>query len=212
QLNNYDWWDIWGKWAQNPWLGKLAYGALVSLALAQYDGKTTRNPHSENLFLLRWLQTALKQKRFHRCVAGDLAWLINLGQQRVMTSKLKGRLEYLWRSCCCDITQQSDLFRLTYATELLKDLGWDSVVVSDDRWAKLTAKTWVAGAVPTFYVVKTVLEAAFDDKGNQCEPVNFWVLGDKRQFAEVMRQHQLQGQWIDHSAGYCLEGADAQWK
>lgn len=56
---------------KNRWLGKLAYGALVSLALAQYDGKTTRNPHSENLFLLRWLQTALKQKRFHRCVAGD---------------------------------------------------------------------------------------------------------------------------------------------
>ncbi|WP_261785769.1 DUF2913 family protein [Providencia stuartii] len=49
-----------------------------------------------------------------------------------------------------------------------------------------------------------MLEAAFDDKGNQCEPVNFLVLGDKRQFAEVMRQHQLQGQWIDAGAGYCL--------
>lgn len=75
----------------------LAFSASVSLVLAQWDGNTARNTHSENLFFLRWLQMALKQKRFHRCVAGDLAWLINLGQQRVMTAKLKSRLEYLWR-------------------------------------------------------------------------------------------------------------------
>ncbi|HHR6406492.1 TPA: DUF2913 family protein [Providencia alcalifaciens] len=71
--------------------------------------------------MLRWLLTALKQKRFHRCVVHDFEWLINIGQQRLISSKLKSRLEYLW---CCDIASQSDLFRLTYATELLKDLGW----------------------------------------------------------------------------------------
>ncbi|MEY0432248.1 DUF2913 family protein [Providencia rettgeri] len=135
---------------KNRWLGKLAFAALVALKLAQWGGKAARNAQSENLFLLRWLQTVLKQKRFHRCVAGDLAWLINLGQQRVMTSKLKGRLEYLWRSCCCDITQQSDLFRLTYTTELLKDLGWDSVVLSDERWQKLIQKKPILTVIPTF--------------------------------------------------------------
>ncbi|WP_273818565.1 DUF2913 family protein [Providencia rettgeri] len=125
---------------KNYWLGKLAFAALIALKLAQWDGKAALNAQSENLFLLRWLQTALKQKRFHRCVVHDFEWLIYLGQQRLMTSKLKFRLEYLWRSCCCDMASQSDLFRLTYATELLKDLGWDSVVLSDDRWQKLIAK------------------------------------------------------------------------
>ncbi|WP_442959067.1 DUF2913 family protein [Providencia sp. PROV104] len=50
---------------KHRWLGKLAFAALVALKLALWDGKAARNAQSENLFLLRWLQTALKQKRFH---------------------------------------------------------------------------------------------------------------------------------------------------
>ncbi|MEY0226346.1 DUF2913 family protein, partial [Providencia rettgeri] len=134
---------------KNHSLGKLAFAALVALKLAQWDGKAARNAQSENLFLLRWLQTALKQKRFHRCVVHDFAWLIHLGQQRIITSKLKFRLEYLWRSCCCDIASQSDLFRLTYATELLKDLGWYSVGRSDERWQKLIIKKPIVAVIPT---------------------------------------------------------------
>ncbi|MEQ5075581.1 hypothetical protein ABN197_16725 [Providencia alcalifaciens] len=34
----------------------------MALKLAQWDGKAVRNAPSENLFLIRWLQTALKQK------------------------------------------------------------------------------------------------------------------------------------------------------
>ncbi|BDH20938.1 DUF2913 family protein [Providencia hangzhouensis] len=67
---------------KNHWLGKLAFAALVALKLAQWDGKAARNAQSENLFLLRWLQTALKQKRFHRCVVYDFEWFMvrNLNQ------------------------------------------------------------------------------------------------------------------------------------
>ena len=180
---------------KNRWLGKLAFAALVALKLAQWDGKAARNAQSENLFLLRWLQTALKQKRFHRCVVHDFEWLINLGQQRLVTSKLKSRLEYLWRSCCCDIASQSDLFRLTYATELLKDLGWDSVVLSDDRWQKLIAKKPVLTAIPTFYVTQSALTEGFSDEGKQVNSVDFWVQGNKEQFSEVIKQHHFKGEF-----------------
>ena len=189
---------------KNRWLGKLAFAALVALKLAQWDGKAARNAQSENLFLLRWLQTALKQKRFHRCVVHDFEWLINLGQQRLMTSKLKSRLEYLWRSCCCDIASQSDLFRLTYATELLKDLGWDSVVFSDKRWQKLIAKKPIVTAIPTFYVTQSALTVGFSDEGKQVNSVDFWVLGDKKQFSEVIKQHHLQGKFDDDGWQYRL--------
>ncbi|HHR6154730.1 TPA: DUF2913 family protein [Providencia alcalifaciens] len=189
---------------KNHWLGKLAFAALVALKLAQWDGKAARNAQSENLFLLRWLQTALKQKRFHRCVVHDFEWLIHLGQQRLMTSKLKFRLEYLWRSCCCDIASQSDLFRLTYATELLKDLGWDSVVLSDDRWRKLIAKKPIVTAIPTFYVTKSALTVRFNDEGKQVNSVVFWVLGDKDQFSEVIKQHHLLGQFDENLPHYTL--------
>lgn len=189
---------------KNHWLGKLAFSALVALKLAQWDGKAARNAQSENLFLLRWLQTALKQKRFHRCIAHDFEWLINLGQQRLMTSKLKSRLEYLWRSCCCDIASQSDLFRLTYATELLKDLGWDSVVISDDRWQKLIMKKPIVTAIPTFYVTESALTGGFSDEGKQVNSVEFWVLGYKEQFSKVIKQHHLCGQFDKNLPKYTL--------
>ncbi|HHN8583323.1 TPA: DUF2913 family protein [Providencia rettgeri] len=189
---------------KNHWLGRLAFAALVALKLAQWDGKAARNAQSENRFLLRWLQTALKQKRFHRCVVHDFEWLIHLGQQRLMTSKLKFRLEYLWRSCCCDIASQSDLFRLTCATELLKDLGWDSVVLSDERWQKLIKKKPIVTAIPTFYVTQSALTVGFSDEGNQINSVDFWVQGDKAQFSEVIKQHHLQGEFDGPLACYRL--------
>ena len=189
---------------KNHWLGKLAFAALVALKLAQWDGKAARNAQSENLFLLRWLQTALKQKRFHRCVVHDFEWLIHLGQQRLMTSKLKSRLEYLWRSCCCDIASQSDLFRLTYAMELLKDLGWDSVILSDDRWQKLTMKKPILTGIPTFYVTASALTTGFSDEGKQINSVEFWVLGDKKQFSEVCKQHHLCCQFDENLPHYTL--------
>ncbi|EBI8775588.1 DUF2913 family protein, partial [Salmonella enterica] len=40
--------------------GHLAWCALVALALARQDGGA-RSPAQENLFLTRWLATALKQ-------------------------------------------------------------------------------------------------------------------------------------------------------
>ncbi|MET4911761.1 DUF2913 family protein, partial [Morganella morganii] len=65
----------------NKQLGRMAYAALAALKLAQHDGMAGRSDQAENLFLVRWLKTALKQKRFHRCVAADLVWLSNLGQK-----------------------------------------------------------------------------------------------------------------------------------
>lgn len=186
------------------WLGKLAFAALLALKLAQRDGKTSRNPQAENLFLLRWLQTALKQKRFHRCIAPEFASLINLGQQRLIGSKLKSRLEYVWRSCCCDMANQSDLFRLTAATQVLKDLGWDSVVLSDDGWDKVLGEKTHRDATPIFYVTKTALTAGFNDEGKQIHSVDFWVLGEPRQFSTIMKQHHHHGQFDNTLCQYRL--------
>ncbi|MEY0665472.1 DUF2913 family protein [Providencia rettgeri] len=192
---------------KNRWLGKLAFAALVALKLSQREGKTARHSQAENVFLLRWLQTALKQKRFHRCIAPDFEWLIALGQRRVMTSKIKARLEYLWRSCCCDISEQSALFRLTYATELLKDLGWQSTVLAQGRWNKYRQKNQTMGIKPSFAVRQSQLTSAFDDEGHQLHDIDCWVLGDKTQFMTVMAQHALHGEFMDNSPHFCLRAA-----
>lgn len=55
--------------------GGLAWCALVALALARQDG-IVPSVSQENLFLTRWLATALRQRRFPRDVTPDIEWLL----------------------------------------------------------------------------------------------------------------------------------------
>ncbi|MGP2740497.1 DUF2913 family protein, partial [Serratia nevei] len=95
-------------------LSHLAFCALAALGLARQDG-IVGTPYAENLFLIRWLATAQKQKRFPRSVAVDIIWLLERGRKHGPAGKLRQHLEYLWRSCSGNLAAQSDLFRLTYA-------------------------------------------------------------------------------------------------
>lgn len=193
----------------NKQLGRMAYAALAALKLAQHDGMAGQSDQAENLFLVRWLKTALKQKRFHRCVTADLVWLSNLGQKRVMTAKLRQRLDYLWKSCCCDIPAQSALFRLTYATEMLKNTGWSGEVLSSDLWDKIRQKSPLpAQENPVFYISWDTLDEGFDDTGAQTGLLEFLVAGDPEQFEAVMKQHQLGGQFSGRDRSlFCIKPA-----
>ncbi|STU22648.1 Protein of uncharacterised function (DUF2913) [Klebsiella pneumoniae] len=139
-------------------LSHLAFCALVALGLARQDG-IAGTPYAENLFLIRWLATAQKQKRFPRSVAIDIQWLLERGRKHGPAGHLRQHLEYLFRSCSGNLAAQSDLFRLTYASETLKDQGWDNYV--------LDAHEWKSGVVPTpsqhngFYVEKNGAECRF---------------------------------------------------
>lgn len=76
--------------------GHLAWCALVALALArQYGG--VLSPAQENLFLTRWLATALKQQRFSRDVAPDIEWLLKQGRQREAGQQAELPLAFLYR-------------------------------------------------------------------------------------------------------------------
>ncbi|WP_071882810.1 DUF2913 family protein [Chania multitudinisentens] len=73
-----------------------------------------------HLFIVRWLATAQKQRRFSKTVAIDIQPLLEKGRKQGIRAKLKSHLAYVWRSCSGDIVQQSDLFKLTYTLENLK--------------------------------------------------------------------------------------------
>lgn len=62
-------------------LSHLAFCALVAFAFARQDGTAT-TLWAENLFLTRWLATARKQKLFPRCVATDIALLLERGRSQ----------------------------------------------------------------------------------------------------------------------------------
>ncbi|WP_240430415.1 DUF2913 family protein [Serratia marcescens] len=123
-------------------------------ALARQDG-VAGTPYAENLFLIRWLAIAQKQKRFPRSVAIDIQWLLDRCRKHGPAGHLRHHLEYLWRSCSGNLAAQSDLFLLTYAFKALRNQGWDNYV--------LDAKEWKSGITPVpsqhngFYVEKAAL-------------------------------------------------------
>ncbi|MBA8867202.1 hypothetical protein FHW11_004391 [Pantoea agglomerans] len=149
--------------------GHLAWCALAALALARQDG-TVSSAAQENLFLTRWLATALKQRRFSREVAPDIEWLLKQGRQYGVAAKLAGKLDYLWRSCTGKLSQQNDLFRLTYALEMAKDMCWAYRLLSDREWSGRHSAALNAG-VNGIYLSRTSLDAAFDNDGQQVTPV-----------------------------------------
>ncbi|WP_262804638.1 DUF2913 family protein [Enterobacter bugandensis] len=152
------------------------------------------------MFLTRWLATAQKQKRFPRCVAPDIALLLERGRSQGPAAGLRQKFDYLWRSCSGDIAAQSDLFRLTYATEVLKDDVWGSRVVS--------AKAWLAGEIPDFaqengfWVEKETLNNAFTGDGTLLSPVPFRVTGDITPFVHMMANYGLQASVTDSTPLY----------
>jgi hypothetical protein len=134
------------------------------------------SPAQENLFLTRWLATALKQRRFPRDVTPDIEWLLNQGRLLGVRAKLADKLDYVWRSCSGELTEQNDMFRLTYALETAKDMGWNYRVMSDREWAGRYALVLNPG-VNGVYLLRTNLDAAFDDNGQQTNPLTARLTG-----------------------------------
>ncbi|MCJ5286743.1 DUF2913 family protein, partial [Raoultella ornithinolytica] len=147
----------------------LAWCALVALALARQNGDVV-SPVQENLFLTRWLATALKQRRFSRDVAPDIEWLLKQGRQLGVNAKLARKLNYLWRSSSGELSAQNDLFRLTHALETAKDMCWNYRLLSDREWSGRNAVT-LNDSINGIYLSRSSLDAAFDDDGRQINPL-----------------------------------------
>lgn len=180
-------------------LSHLAFCALAALGLARQDGAVS-TPYAENLFLIRWLATAQKQKRFSKSAAVDIQWLLERGRRHGPAGKLRQNLEYLWRSCSGNLAAQSDLFRLTYATETLKDRGWDNYVMGNREWK--SDITPPPSQNNGFYVEKTALNAAFTQDGSHLQTVLFRIVGDTGTFIRIMAEYGLHARLIDSTPEY----------
>ncbi len=167
-------------------LAHLAFCALVALQTAIQDGAVT-SPMAEHLFIVRWLATAQKQKRFPKTVAIDIQLLLDKGRKQGIGAKLKSHLDYVWRSCSGEIRQQSDLFRLTYSLESLKVLGWRNELVTPDEWDSEA----LDDAAPALYVIKAVLQSAFTSEGQLVTPLTFKVVGDTQIVVDAMTANSL---------------------
>ena len=166
-------------------LESFTWCALVACKIAIADKKINSEMDSHR-FLMTWLKTAQKQKRFPRTVARDIDYFIVYGSRHGVASKLADKIEYMYRSCG-DITQQSDLFRLTYVTELLKDRAWSVQMQSERDWGRM--KCAPTGCTLS---LRDTLSAQFDHGGWMKEPVPLRLWGDSLETAiQLFKQYHL---------------------
>ena len=166
--------------------GHLAWCALVALALARQEGGA-QSPAQENLFLTRWLSTALKQRRFPREVNSDIEWLVQQGRQLGLRARLTPKLDYLWRSSSGTLTEQCDLFRLTYALDVAKEMAWGYWLLTDQEWHGRDAAT-LNNNINGLYLRRTSLDSAFDDDGAQIAPLRVRLTGNATGIENILKQ------------------------
>ncbi|RSB23285.1 DUF2913 family protein, partial [Enterobacter cloacae] len=75
-----------------------------------------------------------------------------------------------WRSCTGELSEQNDLFRLTYALELAKQYDWVYHVLSDSEWSG-RRQIQPSASVNSICLLKSALDIGFDDDGTQVMPV-----------------------------------------
>ncbi|HAV1831766.1 DUF2913 family protein [Klebsiella aerogenes] len=171
-------------------LSHLAWCALVALRLAHLEGQAL-SPLMTHTFLLRWLASAQKQRRFPKTVAPDIESLLNNARRNGQAAKLQHRLEYLWQSCSSPVDEQSDLFRLTYAIEALKAAGWQNISLPDNEWHIDKLIEEFSDEDTIMLIQKSALVQAFTDDGTLKSTLDFLVRGNRDFFSQTMRAQDL---------------------
>lgn len=114
--------------------------------------------------------------------SGHLAWCalaaaLKQRRQFGVGAKLASKLNYLWRSCTGELSEQNDLFRLTYALETAKDMQWTYRLLGDREWSGRYAVA-LSDGVDGIYLSRTSLDVAFDDRGKQINPLTARLTGN----------------------------------
>lgn len=154
----------------------LAWCGLVALQNARDDGEVS-SPAQENLFLVRWLARAEKQRRFSRELASDISWLLREGRGKGVHADLPGKLNYLWHAGSGSLKEQNDLYRLQHALHAVKLTGWVYMVLSESEWSGRNSIK-LSPTVSGVYLNRAALKNGFDGEGEQRFPLPARITGN----------------------------------
>jgi hypothetical protein len=153
----------------------LAWCALIALLTARNDGLVI-SESQENIFIMRWFSKAKRQRRFPKDYATDIDWILNQGRVHGVRARLRHKLDYLWRSCSGNFKEQSDLFRLTYAMELIMQYDWIYHLIDDKHWDGRN-KIRLNPKVNAICLLKSALDIGFGPDGSQIHPLPVRIAG-----------------------------------
>lgn len=102
----------------------------------------------------------------HTSIGIDVDRILNQGRALDVRARLRHKLDYLWRSCTGELSEQNDLFRLTYALELARQYDWVYHVLSDSEWSG-RRQIQPPASVNSICRLKSALDIGFNDDGAQ---------------------------------------------
>lgn len=111
-------------------------------------------------------------------------------------AKLVEKVDYLYRSCTGVLKDQSDLFRLTYALEVVKATGWKYILLSDKLWKDMARYSLAVAAV---YIQQSQLDACFNNDGYLIAPLAMRFVGNAVALTNVFAECALTLQLYDET-------------
>ena len=110
----------------------IAFCALASLGIhKKYHGFNSFL--QENIYILRWLNTARNEKRFSQDFTPYLNKLIELTRQQIATTSIRKKLDAFWSLSEEENINQIDYFRLKSVRNTLESAGypWFNLVAQE---------------------------------------------------------------------------------
>ncbi len=163
-----------GKKESADLAGHLAWCALVSLCMAQREGKA-QSLSEENLYLIRWLAEARRQHRFSRGVAYHMNWLLEEGRALGVRAALRCKLEYIWDSCSGALDELNGAERLRYALSLAEKNFWGGCYMPDSYFT--TRKEPGGARVNTLFLPERIRDTKTEFSAEDAKGLEFDVSG-----------------------------------
>ncbi|EJM7590112.1 DUF2913 family protein [Citrobacter freundii] len=177
-------------------LETFTWSALVAIGIAIKDHKIY-SKMSEHLFIMHWLAIAKKRKIFSKSIVSELQWLIDEGKKKSINAQLKFKIEYLYATSSGDVTMQNDYFKFTHTIEVLRNNGWESFLLTPEKWQGLHESIKVRKG-DFIFLDDARLQECFGVQGEIVKPFCIRVYGDVEFAKLTFIKHNLPVEFVKH--------------
>lgn len=177
-------------------LETFTWSALVAIGIAIKDHKIY-SKMSEHLFIIHWLAIAKKRKIFSKSIVSELQWLIDEGKKKSINAQLKFKIEYLYATSSGDVTMQNDYFKFTHTIEILRNNGWESFLLTPEKWQGLHESIKVRKG-DFIFMDDARLQECFGVQGEIVKPFCIRVYGDVEFAKLTFIKHNLPVEFVKH--------------
>ena len=177
-------------------LETFTWSALVAIGIAIKDHKIY-SKMSEHLFIMHWLAIAKKRKIFSKSIVSELQWLIDEGKKKSLNAQLKFKIEYLYATSSGDVTMQNDYFKFTHTIEGLRNNGWESFLLTPEKWQGLHESIKVRKG-DFIFMDDARLQECFGVQGEIVKPFCIRVYGDVEFAKLTFIKHNLPVEFVKH--------------